>query len=69
MSARQKESAPKKKGFLEFFSILLEMAIALGAATWFIYAYLPEYYLPLSFLLLALAGVFAYVILSKVVKF
>jgi hypothetical protein len=62
---------PRKKSSIShsFLGIVFEMAIALGAAIWFVYAYLPQYYLPVSFLLLAVGGIVAYVILSKSIDF
>ena len=69
MSEKPKEAVRNKGLRLHELSVVLELTIVLGAAIWLIYDYLPQYYLPLSFTLLVLAGVFAYVILSKVIKF
>lgn len=69
MSEKPKEGVPNKGLRLRELSVVFELTIVLAAAMWFIYDYLPQYYLPLSFTLLVLAGVFAYVILSKVIKF
>ena len=71
MSTDVRGASPKKKGIAghRFIAILFEMTLAIGAAMWFIYGYLPQYYLPLSFLLLVIGGIVAYVILSKTVDF
>ena len=62
---------PKKKGFVfyGYFSVFLSLTILLGALIWLVYMYVPEYYLPLSFLMLVVGGVLAYVILTKGAKF
>lgn len=69
--SKPQEAGTKKKGFqfFGFFSVLLSITIVVSAGVWLIYGYSPQYYLPLSFLLLAVAGVVAYVILTKAVKF
>ena len=59
----------RKTPYIEAFSFMLELTIAIGAAFWLIYSYLPQYYLALSFTLLGIAGVLAYVILTKAIKF
>ncbi|HKW05219.1 MAG TPA: hypothetical protein VJN71_07980 [Nitrososphaerales archaeon] len=59
----------RKTPYIEAFSFMLELTIAIGAAFWLIYSYLPQYYLELSFTLLGIAGVLAYVILTKAIKF
>lgn len=69
--SKPQEAGTKKKGFqfFGFFSVLLSITIVVSAAVWIIYGYMPQYYLPLSLLMLAVAGVVAYVILTKAVKF
>lgn len=69
MSDKPKEAVPNKPLRLRELSVVFELTIVLAAAIWFIYDYLPQYYLPLSFTLLVVGGVVAYVFLSKVVKF
>jgi hypothetical protein len=60
----------RKKGyrFLGYLSALLSFTIVCAGLIWEVYAFYPEYYYPLSFSLLAVAGVVAYVILTKTIK-
>jgi hypothetical protein len=61
------QSAKKKKdiGYMGFFSIMLSIAILTAGILWEIYALLPQYYLLLSFVVLAASGCAAFLILSK----
>jgi hypothetical protein len=70
---QSKESGPvpqKKKGiqFYGYFSILFTFGIACAGAAWEFYAYYPQYYLVSSLILLLVAGIIAYVILTKAIK-
>ena len=66
----QNMARQKKKGiqFFGYFSLLLSFSIACAGVIWEVYAYYPQYYLPASFSVLVIAGVVAYVILTKSIK-
>jgi hypothetical protein len=61
-----KENSRTKKniGYMGFFSIMLSIAIVTAGVCWEIYALLPQYYIPLSFLVLAGSASAAFLILS-----
>lgn len=56
----------KKSGYMGFFSIMLSITIITAGLMWEAYGHLPgQYYLPVSFAILVVAGVAGYVILVR----
>ncbi|MDG6996795.1 MAG: hypothetical protein JRN52_12805 [Nitrososphaerota archaeon] len=61
--------AKKKTGFMGFFSILLSITLITAGLMWEAYGHLPgQYYMPISFSLLILAGVVGYLILVRYIE-
>lgn len=59
----------KKTGYMGFFSILLSITLITAGLMWEAYGYLPgQYYLPISFSILILAGIAGYVILNRKIE-
>lgn len=58
--------ASSRRKFYGYFTVVLSLAIVTAGVMWIVYGYLPnEYYFPVSFSLLGVFGIIAYVILSK----
>ena len=65
----QKEHARRKTGYMGFFSILLSITLVTAGLMWEAYGHLPgQYYMPISFSLLILAGIVGYVILVRYIE-
>jgi hypothetical protein len=62
----------KKRGkfiFHGYFSVLLNLTIVAAAVLWLAYGRLPnQYYLPISFSIIALTGVAAFFLLNNKMK-
>ncbi|MHB1908718.1 MAG: hypothetical protein ACYCQJ_07575 [Nitrososphaerales archaeon] len=61
---------PKKKGiqFYGYFSLLFSFSIACAAILWEVFGYYPQYYFQASFVVICMAAVVGYVILTRTIK-
>lgn len=66
LDLNERPSARKRTPNHNFLSMLLELALVLGAVLLIAYVYLPrQYYLPISFLIIVVIGFASFFILDK----
>jgi hypothetical protein len=70
MNVAYAQSKQKKQfHFYGYFSVVLNLTIVVAAVLWVVYGRLPnQYYLPISFGVIALTGLVAFLILNKKVN-
>ena len=69
--SKSNSGSTKKKGlvFHGYFSLLLSLTILAAGLLWLIYSELPyQYYLPVSFGVVVIIGIAAFVILSRKIQ-
>lgn len=59
----------RRKSYGIYFSIMLSLGVVVGGTLYFAYGVLPhQYYLPIGFGVILVAGVLAYTILARIVE-